>query len=106
MSNHDFPKACDQYGASMGRPESYVSVDPAGRLRVYRVPLDRGGYDPGGAYWGTGAPLYCISGDGVGRIFSTDTTFTRYVRAYSRAEAYRAIGLKFGGPHPLARPIR
>jgi hypothetical protein len=30
------------------------------RVRYLRIPLNAGGYDPGGAYWGQGAPLYCL----------------------------------------------
>lgn len=29
------------------------------RMRLRNVPLDSGGYDRGGAYWGLGDPLYC-----------------------------------------------
>lgn len=112
MSHPDFPKAYDQYGSSIGRSNSYQSVIPAGKLRVYRVPLDRGGYDPGGAYWGIGAPLYCVEGPGDkvsdlwGRLTEAEPAdFIRYTRAYSRADAYQAIGLKFGGPHPLAKSV-
>lgn len=36
---------------------------PTLRLRVERVPLDRGGYDPRGRYYGTGEPLYRIFSD-------------------------------------------
>jgi len=46
--------AATQYGASMGRdndsPGNFVDVPGGCRLR--RVPLDAGGYDEGGAYWG------------------------------------------------------
>ena len=101
----DFPLACSQFGDSMGRAESYCSVIPAGRLRIYRVPIDSGGYDPGGAYWGHGAPLYCVESDGLGCIFGTNTAFIHYYRAADRADAYRRMALKFGGPHPLKRSI-
>lgn len=48
------PPAFTQYGASMGResdaPGNFVDVPGGCRLR--RVPLNDGGYDEGGAYWG------------------------------------------------------
>lgn len=31
----------------------------AGRLTLRRVPMSPDGYDPGGAYWGGGDPLFC-----------------------------------------------
>jgi len=68
---HDFQtKGYSQYGARMGRvsdlPDNY-----AGELTIRRVPIDEDGYDPGGAYWGTGNPLFCIA-DAEGR--------THYIR--------------------------
>lgn len=52
-------------GAGMGRPS--VEPEPSSWTRVYvtlqRVKLDSGGYDQGGAYWGSGQPLYWASLD-------------------------------------------
>lgn len=78
-------------GASMGRT-SDLPTDTEATLHLRRVPLDSGGYDPGGAYWGTPCDLYIAEaiegGEGV-----------RYLRAGSieaaRAEFPRA---KFGEP--------
>lgn len=70
-------------GASMGRPSTPVGfLDPTKeqpKLRLQRVPLSAGGYDPGGAYWGHGVPLFCA--------WSDDGEFAFYVRALDRAEA-------------------
>lgn len=51
-----------KYGAPMGR----VDGQPDDGLRLYlrRVPLNSGGYDAGGAYWGLGTPLWTY-GDGA-----------------------------------------
>lgn len=70
-------------GATMGRVE--WREEPKDRtVRVFRLPLDSGGYDPGGAYWGWGEPLYCAT-DGEGyRVF---------VRAGSRPEAIEKLKL-------------
>lgn len=46
----------DRFGAYMGRPPK--EGEPTSRLYLRRIPIDSGGYDPGGAYWGLGAPLY------------------------------------------------
>src|SRR5690625_5179711 len=54
-----------RYGAPMGR-RSYgtVGYEFAPRsVRLFRVSLDGGGYDDGGAYWGIGEPLYCATDD-------------------------------------------
>jgi hypothetical protein len=92
-----FPDVSSPYGAPMGRSGSFPGQRPDGKLRVYRVRLDRGGYDDGGAYWGTGEPLYCAE-DG--------DTFRTFTRAYDRQEAYQRIGRNFGGPFQLAQSLR
>lgn len=46
-------------GAPMGRPNGYLSARN-GPVRLEKVPIDSGGYDPGGAYWGAGRdPVWC-----------------------------------------------
>lgn len=54
-----FPNVHSRYGAPMGRSESKGDPGAPYKFRVYRVNLNSGGYDDGGAYWGHGAPLYC-----------------------------------------------
>ena len=63
-------KGYSQYGASMGR-DSYGS--PRGRISLRKVPINSGGYDPGGAYWGSGATLWYASGDDYGKYFRAPT---------------------------------
>jgi hypothetical protein len=62
MSYHKFSEGFSIRGAHMGRPEYRNGPDgqvtDAPLFRLQRVALDSGGYDNGGAYWGTGAPLY------------------------------------------------
>lgn len=72
-------KGYSQYGASMGR-RSDLPQDTDDRLEIHRVPIDQGGYDSGGAYWGLGKPLFCVS-DEEGR--------TSYLRARDAADAKR-----------------
>lgn len=82
----------------MGRPTIldafYESAEPV-KANLYRVAIDKGGYDKGGAYWGIGKPLYCVHTDG----------FQAFQRADTKQEAmdalqqqYRSHGtLKFKG---------
>ena len=49
-----------RYGAPMGRRGSPPDGEVTGKVRLYQVNIDSGGYDDGGAYWGLGPPtLYC-----------------------------------------------
>lgn len=68
-------------GAMMGRA-NWIK-DPAApvALNLRRLPLNSGGYDQGGAYWGLGQPMYRATGEGV----------EMFVRAKNRAEAMRQI---------------
>jgi len=53
-------KVSSRLGAPHGRAE-YPLSDAPRSVRLFRVPLDSGGYDQGGAYWGHGAPIYCFA---------------------------------------------
>ena len=72
---------CSMYGASMGRRDTDIPRNTTAKLRLYRVPLNSGGYDPGGAYWGTGTPLYCAE------LNTDESTMIEYFRAYDREDA-------------------
>ena len=74
---------CDR-GAPMGRREYHQKPDNRTVL-LARVRLDSGGYDPGGAYWGIGAPLYCAQ--------DTESDYQEFVRAYSRQDAATILGI-------------
>ena len=68
-----------KYGAPMGRREDgYLETRVRRFVRLFRVRLDSGGYDDGGAYWGIGTPLFCAEDDDGNRQF---------VRAVSRRQA-------------------
>lgn len=58
------PDVSVKYGAPMGRG-SIIEYPTHGSPLLYlrRVPLDSGGYDSGGAYWGLGDPLYVAFND-------------------------------------------
>jgi hypothetical protein len=70
----------------MGRHGNYC--EPLARLYLQRMPLDSGGYDAGGAYWGHGAPLYWATDGQPGGLDMT-------LRAKDRAAAKAAIRAEF-----------
>lgn len=70
-----------RYGAPMGRVEERREPEPRS-VRLERVRINAQGYDSGGAYWGTGRPLYMAHGPG----------YRRFVRAVDREDA--AVSLK------------
>lgn len=76
-----FVNVNSQYGAPMGRSESPLSFP----VRVFRVRINSGGYDDGGAYWGIGKPLFCAVCPNGGRQF---------VRADSRLSAVAEMGIQ------------
>lgn len=95
-----------KHGAPMGRPSHAEYTDKSGRtfelvvngdarpFRLVRCPLDRGGYDRGGAYWGLGAPLYYYEGP--------LSDISGYVRGSTREAAKQAVR----GIHPKAKFFR
>lgn len=68
-------------------------------LRTERVRIDRGGYDPSGRYWGTGGPLYRVSGEYGGKDIDT------HVRAAGSAEARRKVEVSHGGRQRGAKEL-
>lgn len=82
------PDVSSRYGAPMGRRSFPYLATEAGRLHLQRVPINSGGYDRGGAYWGLGAPLWCVM-DQDGN--------TQYFRAASRDAAKAQILAEWQG---------
>jgi hypothetical protein len=84
-----------QYGAPMGR-RSYGLIQncEARTVRLFRVNLDQGGYDNGGAYWGTGEPIYCAT---------DDADYFETVRASNRDHAALLLNIE---PDQLKNSIR
>jgi hypothetical protein len=94
-----FPLVNCQYGAPMGR-RSYGLIQncESRTVRLFRVNLDQGGYDDGGAYWGTGEPIYCAT-DTPDLNLPIDTTalhssYFATVRASNRAHACLLLGIE------------
>jgi len=95
-----------KYGAPMGRPSHNTFTDKNGLtyeltatenakpFRLIHCPIDSGGYDRGGAYWGLGAPLYYYEGP--------LTDISGFVRGKSREAAKEEVRKI----HPKARFYR
>lgn len=83
--NADQAKVYCKYGSPMGRSSCDRFDD--GKVRLYRVPLNRGGYDRGGAYWGLGLPVYCVETIGGECAF---------LRAQNRNEAKAILQKQWG----------
>jgi hypothetical protein len=83
----------NKYGAPMGRV-SAPDLDLSPRsVRLFRVPLDSGGYDNGGAYWGFPDDLWCARDrDGS----------QQFVRSPARYSAAFALGIPATA---LVRPL-
>lgn len=73
-----FPAVNSQYGAPLGRHCFGNDCEP-GTLRLFKVRLDSGGYDDGGAYWGHGPGFLWCATDGEG--------YRQFTRANSRIGA-------------------
>lgn len=59
MSVNPTPKVNSKCCAAMGRPKSGDSTSvPMMPFELKLIPINSGGYDRGGAYWGNGQPLY------------------------------------------------
>lgn len=90
-----FDNVSCRYGAPMGR-SSYGTVgyefEPRS-VRLFRVNIDNGGYDDGGAYWGHGEPLYCAT---------DDSGYREFIRAGSRFDAAALLQID---PKWLIRPV-
>ena len=79
-------KACDRYGASMGR-QGNKTGNPE-RLHLQRIRFVDGDYDTGGAYWGGDTPLFCAFSD---EQTQNDIPIMVFVRASNRAEAKEMV---------------
>lgn len=65
MKHDPTPDVSSRYGAPMGRRSR--NQDCVGKVSLRRIPIDNGGYDRGGAYWGLGQALYW-AGDESGAL--------------------------------------
>jgi len=91
------PKAFSSRGADMGRAPKTGPADLPYKFRLARVPIDAGGYDQGGAYWGLGAPLYWAC---------DESTHSAPVEMFLRAGDRDAVKAKIRESYPAARFYR
>ena len=73
-------------GAPMGRGESHINRNAAVQLVVHVCPLDEGGYDEGGAYWGVRRP-----GEYLWRAVDETTGVEFYFDASGRIPALEIV---------------
>lgn len=76
-------KACDQYGASMGR-SSQKEGNPE-TLLLQKVKFEDGCYDLGGAYWGGPENLWCAFSNP--ETSENDPPIILFLRADTKQEA-------------------
>ena len=85
-------KGYSMYGAQIGRRDR-DTLFPDDKVRLYKVSLDSGGYDKGGAYWGGGKPLYCAENeDGAIMYFRArdrETAKSILLEAFNTLRFYR-----------------
>ena len=79
MQPNPAPPVNCTYGAPLGRSSQPAGHDDTVKVSLRRVPINAGGYDRGGAYWGLGAPLWYACDD--------DGDYSEYFRAWDRAAA-------------------
>lgn len=77
-----FEQVSSRYGAPMGRrADVYFETRVKRFVRLFRVRINSGGYDDGGAYWGIGEPLFCaIDGDGNRKFVRAPSRFLAAVK--------------------------
>lgn len=79
---NQFEQVSSRYGAPMGRREDgHLATRVKRFVRLFRVRINSGGYDDGGAYWGIGDPLFCaIDGDGNRKFIRAPSRFLAAVK--------------------------
>jgi hypothetical protein len=90
------PPAGSARGAPFGRPSASrneISAPPQ-QFYLTKIRINAGGYDPGGAYWGVGQPLYYFT--------TEDGAESGYLRASDRDHAKDKVRQL----HPGARFFR
>jgi hypothetical protein len=89
MSKYKLDKAYDQRGSSMGRKDYITEPLLDTTFHLERIPINKGGYDSGGAYWGTGAHLYIAYAQG------SEEEQRVFVRAWTRSGAKTKVYQSF-----------
>lgn len=88
----------DESWRKHGSPFLYGSAkrdrEFTGKVSLRRIPLDSGGYDAGGAYWGFGEPIYsalseCGTVDMTMRASTRDAAKVEVLKEHPKARFYR-----------------
>ncbi len=90
MKSFKLEKACNKYGAQMGRRDVLPdNRDAKGRLRLVRLRWVDGDYDFQGAYWGKSdkTNIYYCFGD----LPNEEFTIKIFIRAENRKQAKELI---------------
>ena len=69
MRHNPTPPVSCTYGAPMGRHTGPEPASGGDKWHLRKIRLDSGGYDPGGAYWGIGLPLYWAMNQDGAEVF-------------------------------------
>ena len=86
----DFREQAAAYRARIPAARAMATYQP--KVTLQRIRLDSGGYDPQGAYWGVGQPLYWAATDD-GQL---DSTFRAYDRDAAKEHVRKTIpGARF-----------
>ena len=92
-----YPRELSPRGASMGRDASPPGWCNPRLMRVHAMPIDAGGYDPGGAYWGGPSPS-------AGRMWTAHgQDGDRFAVAHCRARTKAEAVARFAERYPEAR---
>ena len=82
------------------RPGLHGKLNTSMKLDVERIRLDWGGYDRGGRYFGSGAPLFRVTGEKEGYVSDRhgpiDVFVDEHVRAPDAREARRRVAAEYG----------
>ena len=80
-------------GAALGR-RTIADGEPEGKMTLRKIPLNLGGYDPNGTYFGLGQPLYWYADeggnvDGMLRALDRNAAKSEVLKKYPAAKFYR-----------------
>lgn len=82
------PNVSSASGAPMGRRAKHGELSTADqKFTLRRIPINQGGYDSGGAYWGLGQPLYLYE--------SEDCKVSDFIRAKDREDAKAKVRQRY-----------
>lgn len=85
-------KVNSRYGAPMGRSAQHATGTPGLVFELEWCPLDDGGYDAGGAYWGIPDNLWCAEGSLDG-----EELVRYFLRASNRTDAMHQVADEYPG---------